>query len=191
MNRIFSLCVFFLGVGFFCSCSPDRNQNTKELAQEMNDRKIKRVTDAQLTAAIDDWGKKLVETSRKALTSALDKKTVAPPCSLNDIPTIQKLEKQYAVNIDLLSARDTANATLDAKERELLAAYTYNAENKLEQSDNIQKLNDSLFVYNSPVPVTDVICKTCADNAALPFVTWRIIFKKREIIRRINPKKLQ
>ncbi|GAB3324117.1 hypothetical protein GCM10027299_21140 [Larkinella ripae] len=192
MNRIFALLVFLPGLAFFSGCSPDRNQNTKELAQEMNDRKIKRVTDAQLTTTVDEWGKALVKTARKALTAELTKKPGSPaPCSLDGIPVIQKLESQYAVTIDLLSARDTANAVLDAKERELLAAYRYNALNNLEQIDNIQKVNDTLFVYNSPVSTDDPICKTCTDQAALPFVIWRVVFKKREVIRRINPKKLQ
>ncbi|RAJ98044.1 hypothetical protein LX87_02952 [Larkinella arboricola] len=192
MNRIFSVFALLLTIAFFSSCGLDQNQSSKELAREMNDRKIKRVTDAQLTVTVDDWGKAIVQTSRKALTTELAKKSNDKSlCSLEGIPAIQKLEKQYAVSIDLLSSKDTANQALDAKERELLLAYRYNALNKLEQIDNIQKVHDTLFVYNSPVPVDDIICKTCTDDAALSFVIWRVTFKKREVIRRINPKKLQ
>ncbi|RRB04975.1 hypothetical protein [Larkinella rosea] len=195
MNRTFSLLSFlpfsFLLLFFASSCNPERTQNTKALAQEMNDHKIKRVTDAQLTTTVDEWGKSLVLIARKTLTSQLNKTAGDPAlCTLKALPAIQKAEAKYAVTIDLLSAKDTANPVLNTKERELLGAYVYNAENKLEQTDNIQKLNDTLLVYNSPVPTGDLICKTCADNAALPFVVWRIVFSKREVIRRIDPKKL-
>ncbi|MFD1142640.1 hypothetical protein ACFQ4C_16055 [Larkinella insperata] len=192
MNRIFSLFALLLPVTFLYSCGLDQNQSSKELALEMNDRKIKRVTDAQLTATVDEWGKALVQTSRKALTAELAKKVGDQSrCTLEGIPAVEKLEKQYAVTIDLLSAKDTANPALNTKERELLLAYRYNALNKMEQTDNIQKVNDTLFVYNSPVATNDPICTTCTDDAALPFVIWRVVFEKREIIRRINPKKLQ
>ncbi|GAB3895527.1 hypothetical protein GCM10028803_12160 [Larkinella knui] len=196
MNRIFSpfsvfigpLCVLVLSV----SCSPDRNQNTKELVQEMNDHKIKRVTNVQLTTTVDEWGKALVLTARKALTNELTKNAGdSTLCTLEGIPAIRRLEKQYAITIDLLRAKDVKNPALDPKERDLLGAYVYNAQNKMDQIDNVQKLNDTLFVYNSPVATDDIICKTCTDKAALPFVIWRIVFNKREVIRRINPKKLQ
>ncbi|WP_205880543.1 hypothetical protein [Larkinella terrae] len=196
MNRIFSAfaslvwSLFFLV--FASSCNPERTQNTKALVQEMNDHKIKRVTDVQLTTTVDEWGKALVLTAGKTLTSQLSKTAHdSALCTLKAVPAIQKLEQKYAVTIDLLSAKDTANPALNPKERELLGAYVYNARNKLEQIDNIQKLNDTLFVYNSPVPTGDLICQSCTDNAALPFVVWRIVFNKREVIRRINPKKLQ
>lgn len=192
MNRLPALFAFLLTVASFASCGPDQNQNSRGLAQEMNDRKIKRVTDAQLTATVDDWGKGIVQTARKALMAELAQKSGDKAlCSLEGIPAVQKLEKQYAITIDLLSEKDTASTALNAKERELLLAYRYNALNKLEQIDNVQKIADTLFVYNSPVPTTDVICKTCADNTVLPFVIWRVVFKKREVIRRIDPKKLQ
>ncbi|WP_138993003.1 hypothetical protein [Larkinella sp. C7] len=196
MNRIFSPFAFLLSLLFLLffesACSPDQNQNTKELAQEMNDRKIKRVTNVQLTTTVDEWGKALILTTRKALTRELTKKPGDSTfCNLENIPAIQKLEKQYAITIDLLKAKDVTNPALDPKERDLLGAYVYNAQNKLEQNDNVQKLNDTLFVYNSPVATDDVICKTCTDSAALPFVIWRIVFNKREVIRRVNPKKLK
>ena len=196
MKRIFSPFIFLAGPFFFLvfasACNPERNQNTKALVQEMNDNKIKRVTNVQLTTTVDEWGKALVLTTQKVLTRELTKKPGdSTLCNLENVPAIQKLEKQYAITIDLLKAKDVTNPALDPKERDLLDAYVYNARNKLEQNDNVQKLNDTLFVYNSPVATDDVICKTCTDNAALPFVIWRIVFNKREVIRRINPKKLK
>ncbi|MGA0556063.1 hypothetical protein ACO2Q8_05390 [Larkinella sp. VNQ87] len=195
MNRLLSytsLLVFFSVFALVSSCAPDRNENTKAFVQELNDRKIKRITNAQLVSTVDDWGKVLVQNSGKALTSALTKNTGNKSlCTLNDIPVIQKLEKQYAITIGLLTEKDTANPALHPKERELLAAYQYNAQNKLEQITNIQKINDTLFVYNAPVDPNDLICKTCADQATLPFAVWRVVFNKREVIRRIDPKKLK
>jgi hypothetical protein len=196
MKRIFSPFFLLTGPFFFlvfaAACNPERNQTTKALVQEMNDNKIKRVTNVQLTTTVDEWGKALVQTTQKVLTRELTQKPDdSTLCRLENVPAIRRLEKQYAITIDLLKAKDVTNPALDPKERDLLGAYVYNAQNKLEQNDNVQKLNDTLFVYNSPVPTDDLICKTCTDNAAVPFVILRIVFNKREVIRRINPKKLK
>jgi len=179
-------------MSLLAGCSTDRVQNTKELAREMNDRKIKRVTSAQLTSTVDEWGKAVVAEAQKGLEAEMAQAN--PPASLcnpDGSPSVRKLEKLYAADIDLLTARDVKSAALPAKERELLDAYLYNAENKLAQSDNVQKIADTLFVYNAAVPAATLICRTCSDQAALPFVVWRVVFSKKEIIRRLNPKALQ
>lgn len=179
------------------ACTPtDSTQSTRQLAQEMNDHQIKRVTAAQLTSTVDEWGKAIVDAAQKSLTAELDKTSGNPGhtaglCELDGITAIQNLEKRYKVQIDLLGANDVKNPELFPKERELLDAYLYNAEKKLPQSDNIQPLADTLFVYNAPVAASTTVCQTCSDSAALPFVVWRVVFNKREVIRGIDPKKLR
>lgn len=173
------------------ACNPEPAQNSKALAQEMRDRKIKRVTPAQLAGTVDEWGKAVVAEAQTALTAELTKRGDKSLCQPTRLAAVRRLEKLYAARIDLVSAGDVKNESLPAKEREILDAYLYNAEQKLAQTDNVQKVADTLFVYNAAVPADNVICRTCTDNAALPFVVWRVVFNKREVIRRINPRKLK
>ncbi|WP_234736452.1 hypothetical protein [Tellurirhabdus bombi] len=176
------------------SCNSERVQNTRELAQEMNNRKIKRITSAQLTSTVDEWGKAVVKSAEKIVADELAKaepKRAKELCNPEKLAAIQKLEKQFGVQINLLRASDAKNVALPAKERELVDAYLYNAKQKLSQSDNIQPIGDTLLIYNAAVPTENIICKTCSDEASQPFAIWRVVFSKSEVIRRVDPKKLR
>lgn len=172
------------------ACNLEPAQNSKQLAQEMNDRKIKRVTSAQVTSIVDEWGQTAVTQAQQALAAQLSKRPDTALCQPDRLPAIRKLETLYAARIELLTAADASNPALPAKEREVLEAYLYNAGKGLEQSPNVQKIADTVLVYNAAVPATSIICRTCTNDAALPFVIWRVVFNRREVIRRINVKAL-
>ncbi len=172
------------------ACNPERVQYTDALKQEMADKKIKRVTIPQLTDAVDEWGEQIAKVAQNELTTKLkaggDPKAL---CRLNGLPKTRALAKKYAIDIQLLGAADVKNPRLSQKEREIVDAYLYNAENKLAQTSNIQRIDDTLYVYNSPVPVDNLICQTCFGDQPQPLAVWRLAFHKREIIRHINVKK--
>lgn len=176
------------------SCNVEnRVGNTKELAQEMKTMQIKRVTNTQLISTVDEWGKQIAVVAQKSLEKELSTKPDegAAICKdLRKVPIIDALDKEYSVKIQLLGPEDITNPALSQKERELLDAYLYNAENNLPQSDNIQKLNDTLLVYNAPVPVESTICKSCFENQKVPFAVWRVLFDKKQVIRKLDAKKL-
>jgi hypothetical protein len=170
----------------------DRVQNTKALAEEMSNMKIKRVTNEQVVTIVDNWGQKIIKKAEKQLTFALSKQPnqSARLCQLQNLPPIDSLAKLYGATITLLTANDLQNSKLSAKEKEVLDAYLYNSENKLPQISNIQKLGDSVLIYNSPVPVNNLICETCALKKTTPLVVWSVRFLRREIIRKVDAKSL-
>lgn len=183
------LCSFALSL-IFLACNPDRVQYTEGLKQEMADKKIKRVTIPQLNDAVDEWGEQIAKVAQSELTEKLKAGGNASAlCRLEGLPKTKALSKKYAIDVQLLGAADVNNPKLSQKEREILDAYLYNAEKKLEQISNIQRVADTLYVYNSPVPVDNPICKTCFGDQPQPLAVWRLAFHKREIIRRINIKK--
>lgn len=172
------------------SCNPERVQYTPALKQEMADKTIKRITIPQLTDAVDEWGEQIARVVQNELTSKLKAGgDVKALCHLDGLPKTKALAKKYAIDIQLLGAVDVKNPKLDQKERDILDAYLYNAENKLAQRSNIQRVDDTLYVYNSAVPVENLICKTCFGDQPQPLAVWRLAFHKREIIRRMNVKK--
>jgi len=174
----------------FFSCSPDRIKQTDQLRQEMNDKKIKRITNVELTETVDAWGEQIVLVAQNELTSKLKAGgSTAALCQLEQLPKTAALAKRYALTIDLLGAKDVQNTSLAAKEREVLDAYLYNAEKKLPQQSNIQRIADTLYVYNAAVPMDNIICKTCFGDQKEPLAVWRLAFTKREVIRRMNGKK--
>ena len=187
---------FFSSLFFSClllSCNPERVKYTNELKQEMADKKIKRITNADLVETVDAFGERITTVIQKELTAELQK-TTSPAeqsrfCQLQNLPRTKAIADRYAINIRLLSGADLPNKSLSSKEREVLDAYLYNAEKKLPQISNIQKINDTLYVYNAAVPTENVICQTCFGTQKTPLAVWRLVFPKREIVRRMKPTK--
>ena len=171
------------------SCGPERVKYTPELKQQMSDMKIKRITNADMVETVNGLGERISATVQKELTDTLRHHNVSFTettrlCQLQNLPRTQAIEKKYGVTIQLLSAVDVKNQRLAPKEREVLDAYLYNAEQKLPQISNIQKIADTLFVYNVAVPTDSLICQSCFGSQKTPLAVWRIAFPKREIIRR-------
>jgi hypothetical protein len=171
------------------SCA-DRIKQTDELKQEMADKKIKRVTNAELNETVNAWGEQMVAVMQNELTAKLKAGGSADSlCQLRQLPKTTALAKRYAVRVSLLGSQDVQNADLAPKEREVLDAYLYNAENKLPQQSNIQRIGDTLFVYNSAVSLENPICQACFGDQKQPLAVWRLAFPKRELIRRMTAKK--
>jgi hypothetical protein len=186
MTRKTLLFLLFL----LASCNPDRIRQTDELKQEMADKKIKRVTNAELNETVNAWGEQMIGVMQNELTAKLQAGGSADSlCQLRQLPKTTALAKRYDVGVNLLGPQDVKNPRLAAKEREILDAYLYNAENKLPQQSNIQRIGDSLFVYNVVVPTENIICKTCFGNQSQPLGVWRLVFRKREVVRRMSVKK--
>ncbi|GLU50835.1 hypothetical protein [Dyadobacter frigoris] len=190
MNRI----LYCLAFGLLLSgCNNTRVENTKELSNEIKASKIVRVTNTQLIYTVDEWGKKISKLAQKSLEEALAKnpEKAAELCkNPSGIPIIGALEKKYGVKISLLGPDDTKNAQLDKKEIELLEAYLYSAKsNASSLSDNVQPINDTTVVYNVPADLQ--ICKICLADKTPSFALWRLLFDKKEILRKVDVKTLK
>lgn len=176
------------------SCSFERLENTAQIVDQMDDYKVKRVSATQITYQVEEMGAEI----SKALTAdfAIQMKNINPArgeelCQLKNMKLIDSLSERYDLKIRLLGQPDIgSNNQLYAKEKEVLEAYADNAAKKLEMSDNIQKIGDSLFVYTSPIPYKNGVGKLCfADDSG--FAIWSIVLKKSEVIKSINVKALR
>ncbi|WP_097127085.1 hypothetical protein [Spirosoma fluviale] len=175
---------------FLISCNPERVRYTNELKQEMADSKIKRITNADLVETVDDLGGKVIAVVEKELTTQLQKTTDpaerAKICQLQNLPRTKAIAERYALDIRLLGEADIQNKALTAKEREILDAYLYSAKQKQSPISNIQKLTDTTYVYNKPVPLSNPICDVCFGKQETPFAVWHLGFNKREVVRRMS-----
>lgn len=175
------------------ACNPERVKYTRELKQEMADKKIKRITNVDLVETVDNFGERITTVIQKELAAQLQNTTNPAEqiklCQLQNLPRTNAIADRYGIDIRLLSATDVSAKSLSAKEREVLDAYLYNAEKKLPQISNIQKINDTLYIYNAAVPTDNIICQTCFGGQKTPMAVWRLAFPKREIVRRMKTTK--
>ncbi|AQG81163.1 hypothetical protein [Spirosoma montaniterrae] len=178
---------------FITACTPDRIKQTDALKQQMADMKPKRITNADMVETVNVLGERISKAVQSDLLDDLQKANGpaerARLCQLQKLPRLTAIEEKYGVDIQLVSGKDVQNQSLSTKEREVLDAYLYNAEQKLPQISNIQKINDTLFVYNAAVPTDNIICQTCFGDQKTPLAVWRILFPKREVVRRVAIKK--
>jgi len=188
-----SLFIFFVLSLSFLACNPERVKYTNELKQEMSDMKIKRITNADMIETVDNFGERITVVIQKELATQLQKTTNPAErtklCHLQNLPRTKAIADRYAIDIQLLSGADVPNKSLGAKERDVLDAYLYNAEKKLPQISNIQKIDERLYIYNAAVPTENVICQACFGNQKTPLAVWRLAFPKQEIVRRMKPTK--
>ncbi|ACT95308.1 hypothetical protein Dfer_4105 [Dyadobacter fermentans DSM 18053] len=183
-----------VGILTGCDFKSGRIENTKELNREIKASQIKRVTNVQLVSSADEWGKKIAQIAEKALRSELEKNPdagLAHCADLSGIPVVGALEKEYGVKVELLGTKDLKRADLHAKEREILDAYVYSAKSNAQAGDNLQQLNDTLLVYNAPLSSESVICRKCMASQDTTFAVWRLLFNKKEIIRKLDAKQLK
>ncbi|GAB3733029.1 hypothetical protein [Spirosoma lituiforme] len=187
------LILYCLLISLLTACNPERVRYTSELKQEMADSKLKRITNADLVETVDNLGGKVSAVLEKELTEQLQK-TKNPAeraklCQLKNLPRAKAIAERYALDIRLLGEVDIQNQALNAKEREILDAYLYSAKQNASAISNIQKINDTLFVYNSPVPAKSLICEACFGKQETRFAVWHLGFNKREVIRRMSETK--
>jgi hypothetical protein len=178
----------------FCGCNSRRLENTKELSREIKASQIKRVTHTQLIYTADEWGKKIVKIAENTLIKELTTHPENAGLLCKDvtaIPLMAALEKEYGVQIELLTLSDLQNGIVTPKEKELREAYLYSAKNQSSAGDNIQQLNDTLLLYNSPVPKESQLIKLCGAQSNPPYALWRLLFDKKEIIRKLDAKQLK
>lgn len=195
MKSFFFLVVFNI---LLFSCDFSKRIDTTAAVKELHEREVKRITPAQFTAQVDEWGSMIT----KKLNADLSK-------NLQNTTLKDSLAKAYRVEIVSGSPLQLKNPAWDKKINETLDAYQYNVEHNIPQIDNIQKSEDeSFFYYTSPITANQALLKldkkqlnTIGEKAkldSLPFKKegaflglWLIKFSKKEVVRLADPKHLK
>lgn len=160
------------------ACIPDmkeRGYDTKKLSEEVKDRKIKKLTPAQINTWTYEKGQMMAELLNAELgkVPAEEKKAIA-----QKLASLDSLQKTYKVQILLidLKEQDLSNR-YKGKAKEVIDACIYQIESGQAIQANLQKLENQDFLF-----------VTAAET--LPQHIWQINFSKKEVIRKIDPKEL-
>lgn len=182
-------------IGLFLTqfnCSNVERLDTTEVKEEMEGYKIKRISPAQIMEQVEILGSGIAGTLTKDFEKQMKEASQARTeeiCQLKNMQVIDSVSKKYNLKVRLLGQPDIgSNNSLYPKEKEVLEAYADNAMRKLPLSNNIQNIDDSLFVYTAPIGIDKGVGKLCfSDDSG--FAIWSIILKKSEVIKSIGSKK--
>ncbi len=114
------------------ACHPEDNRNMAKFREEMESRKLQRVTEGQLIEYATRIGKVLLDTNSK----------------ISNTEFFRKVDSAYGIALKYYQLHEIP---LKTKLAEISDAYIYNQQNGIVSEDNLQKQGDSVLIYTRPV----------------------------------------
>ncbi len=189
--NLFAISALFIVI--FSACN-ENSVDTKGISEELQNRKKVRITESEIFDLANKTGEEAVRKineSSKRQSEALvkDKKTeeAVLACSYASITNLDSLANAIDVfKINRIDTNFKSKILLSEIETQLLDAYKYNRENKLDMKPNLQAINDTLFVYMSPI-MASAECMTLSAHTKEKLPSdfqgiWGIYLNKRDII---------
>lgn len=158
-----------------CGNNPSQENQSEALQQEMQSRKITRISQGQLLEKAMDMGESISTQAEdhwlKQLKPIMNQAEIAESiqaCSIDSISAIMALAKESGTTIKrvALTPIDPANKT-NKLEAELIDAYLYNLENNIPLTGNVQSLNNKELLFTKAIIFSDTGCLKCHGNAEL------------------------
>ena len=163
--------IFIVLVFSFISCNPPtlNKESQKIVKQELDDLKVKRVTDDMLIDEAQTVGRKIAKTSQEALSKelmqAFQEKGLEKAiryCNLQAIPIVDSLSEKYDAQIRRVSMKTRNPENIpDDQEKKILNEILQTAE----VGSNIQEEKVIIFekeiLYTKPILITNSFCLNC------------------------------
>ena len=159
---------FFSAFVFAFSCNPKR-LDTAELADEMKDRRVRKISQTKLIETAQKKGGIAISVIDKAFRSKMEKEMKGSTsdsaylfCNINKYSATDSLG--YILTASILRHGRTIKSVPPEEQSytfQVLDAYRYNAENKLISEDNVQKIGEKAILFTRPIVLKDQICFSC------------------------------
>lgn len=164
--------LFLISGLFFTGCGErsSHNVNNGALEEEIQNREIKKVSEADITRAALQKGAFIADTAQKLLFSKLMQqlrqtdslKDALAYCNTNAYSLTDSLSKVFKADIRRVSLKTRSkNNDPDELELALLDAYLYNIENGLPLEENVQEVDGDYILYTKPITIESPLCLTC------------------------------
>jgi len=165
--KLLTVIAFALNMGLF-SCNPKRI-DTAELADEMKDRRVRKISQAKIVETAQKKGGLAVSAIDKAFRNKIEKElSGAQPDSAYKFCNISKFSATDSLGYILTASIIRHGRTLRTVPEEeksftfqVLDAYHYNAENKLSSEDNVQNIGETVILFTRPIVLKEKICFKC------------------------------
>lgn len=161
------------------ACGDQARLDTRRVREGMNERKIKRITAAELQEAAFEYG----DTAATLLAAALNQTpTTATSCTpafntVND--SLYKLYGTFGYRVKLSAP---PSALKELKWDQVWDSYRGNFPNWAEAPANVQKANgDTAFLYTKPLVFEANACGNCHKQQDERYL-WAITMSRRSIV---------
>lgn len=152
------------------SCN-DGKKIDRKLVDEVNKaNEVKKLSEAEITAHAMKWGEEISMDAQKALMGTLQKaiqekgpEGAVSFCNVEALGITKEVADKYKVTIKRVSVKNRNPKNVpNEKEKELLDAYAYNSENKIENQANIQKIEDGqVLLFTKAITIPNGLCLNC------------------------------
>ncbi len=150
-------------------CSSDKKIDSKAVKEEIESRKIKKITEAEILEKVLEIGNNIaggaMQTLGKNLQEALMQGGVENAisfCNIQAMPLVDSLSKSYGATIRRVS--DRVRNPLDKPndlEMELLNAYKFQLKDAVPLNANVQPLDGEQYLFTKPILVDNALCLSC------------------------------
>lgn len=151
------------------ACNPDKI-DTRRVKKEIEDRKIKKISEGEIISAADSIGNYSTNALQKIISQRLDSSLqkgsvegAIPFCILSNYPEKTQMEQGYHATLSRTSFPDrlmNSNNAPDELQKQLLDAYSFNLEKKLPLSSSIQMLPKEIAFFK-PIFLAEKQCLRC------------------------------
>jgi len=151
------------------SCTSDKRIDKDAIQQELKDREIKRITEAEIVSKVHELGNSIALNTKKTLGKNLKEaiqnggvKNAISFCNTAAMPLVDSLNQALGADIRRVSseARNPNNLPNDL-EKKLLEAYEYQWKDSIPLNTNVQAISDDQYLFTKPIIIDNALCLTC------------------------------
>ncbi|MHA7129482.1 Tll0287-like domain-containing protein [Algoriphagus namhaensis] len=160
-----------IGFGVLLSACGSGERVSKEVFDEVNaNMEVKRLTEAEILQEAMIWGDSISTEAQRQLITALQNAIAegGPAgaidfCHVNALPILAEVAEPHSITIRRASNRYRNPADQPTeREKPILEAYEYNAENGISSDPNIQKFDGGeTYLYTKAIVIPGGFCLSC------------------------------
>jgi len=151
------------------SCTSDKRVDKESVKQELENREIKKITEAEIVTKVHEIGNSIALNTKKTLGKNLQKalqeggvENAISFCNINALPLVDSLNKHYNAKIKrvTLKARNPNNLPSSA-EKELLEAYAFQWADSIPLQTNVQVIEENTYLFTKAILIDNALCLQC------------------------------
>lgn len=184
--------LFIIGIMTFIGACHEQLPESKALAEQVKKRKIGKIKPLEIVEETKRMGTLIVQESeenwiKNILQEVNEKKDSASSTACKIILKSVDCLKSNSPIISKWSVRNIKSGQTISQEEQLLEAYFYNSDHKINLTENIQKIGDSLMLYTKPITYNIKQCSSCHKSLSENQFAgmWSVRLSKKKIIENI------